>query len=373
MHPLNNGSQATTKPTPKARVGTQGYFTESGENNTPSYPGADWFNAVIDEFLAMLTEMSIEFNPDKFNHWQRAMAALKDDATSKANDALSSAKSYADTQDATVLASAKADASSKADAALSEAKTITTEQLQAHTAESDPHTQYLQTAELPNQMKDNASLGIVLNTDGPSADKLPSAWPYSSQVVAHKVYKSGYPEDYGNLLTSFGSGKTQLFQSWAGNTSDEGPSHLYLRMKRDSGGDVFGPWSKVWDSYNHAAATEAIAIAGTDTSHWMNAQATEQHFLNRIADLFPQSNQYLSINGNILQWGTGRGAGQVTLPIEFPNNFYLVLVTNTDRQGDRVDNAFGYVVDNATFYAASKSSVGNDISGASYSWLAIGD
>lgn len=107
MHPLNNGSQATTKPTPKARVGTQGYFTESGENNTPSYPGADWFNAVIDEFLAMLTEMSIDFNPDKFDHWQRAMAALKNDATTKANQALADAQTYADKQDSSTLASAK--------------------------------------------------------------------------------------------------------------------------------------------------------------------------------------------------------------------------------------------------------------------------
>lgn len=88
-----------------------------------------------------------------------AQSAAATDASTKANQALADAKSYADTQDATELAAAKSyadtqdaatlnsaesDASSKANQALADAKTNTTEQLQAHTAEADPHTQYLQ-------------------------------------------------------------------------------------------------------------------------------------------------------------------------------------------------------------------------------------
>ncbi|RTZ20412.1 SGNH/GDSL hydrolase family protein, partial [Vibrio penaeicida] len=60
MHPLQNGSQVTERPANKPVSGLPGYFTESGENNVPSYPGADWFNHVIDEFLNVLSLMGIQ-------------------------------------------------------------------------------------------------------------------------------------------------------------------------------------------------------------------------------------------------------------------------------------------------------------------------
>ncbi|HHC6515874.1 TPA: hypothetical protein ACN35K_003046 [Vibrio parahaemolyticus] len=68
MHPLQNGSQATVRPAKKPTVGLAGWFTESGDNNVPSYPGADWFNNVIAEFQNALTEQGVLFDPNKDDH-----------------------------------------------------------------------------------------------------------------------------------------------------------------------------------------------------------------------------------------------------------------------------------------------------------------
>lgn len=64
MHPLQNGSQATVRPAQKPLSGTPGWFTESGDNNVPSYPGADWFNHVIAEFQNALSDMGLNFIED---------------------------------------------------------------------------------------------------------------------------------------------------------------------------------------------------------------------------------------------------------------------------------------------------------------------
>ncbi|HCG8523816.1 TPA: hypothetical protein NJ913_004359 [Vibrio parahaemolyticus] len=68
MHPLQNGSQVTERPANKPVSGAAGYFTESGENNVPSYPGADWFNNVIDEFLNSLNAVGISFSNSSVNN-----------------------------------------------------------------------------------------------------------------------------------------------------------------------------------------------------------------------------------------------------------------------------------------------------------------
>ncbi|MGL1307425.1 tail fiber domain-containing protein [Vibrio parahaemolyticus] len=72
MHPLQNGSQVTERPADKPVSGLPGYFTESGENNVPSYPGADWFNHNIDEFKSVLEEMGIPFDPSRDDHFAMA-------------------------------------------------------------------------------------------------------------------------------------------------------------------------------------------------------------------------------------------------------------------------------------------------------------
>ncbi|CZF83884.1 phage tail protein [Grimontia marina] len=68
MHLLNNGSQVEQIPAIKSREGIGGYFSESNDDDAPSYPGADWFNAVIREFQNALAVSGVAFNPDSFNH-----------------------------------------------------------------------------------------------------------------------------------------------------------------------------------------------------------------------------------------------------------------------------------------------------------------
>ncbi|ELB2040568.1 hypothetical protein QNZ60_004849 [Vibrio parahaemolyticus] len=68
MHPLQNGSQATARPANKPTVGLGGWFTESGDNNVPSYPGADWFNKNIAEFQNALQALDLQFySTDELN------------------------------------------------------------------------------------------------------------------------------------------------------------------------------------------------------------------------------------------------------------------------------------------------------------------
>ncbi|PMM11612.1 hypothetical protein BCT62_09570 [Vibrio splendidus] len=76
MHPLNNGSQVENVPALKPRVGTAGYFSESNDNSAPSYPGQDWFNAVIREFQTAATDGGITFDPDRFDHLSRFIQSL---------------------------------------------------------------------------------------------------------------------------------------------------------------------------------------------------------------------------------------------------------------------------------------------------------
>ncbi|WP_135380992.1 hypothetical protein [Vibrio tasmaniensis] len=75
MHYLNNGSQVENVPPLKPRVGLGGYFTESNDDGSPSYPGQDWFNAVIREFQTALTAKGVAFDPDKFDHLQKLLEA----------------------------------------------------------------------------------------------------------------------------------------------------------------------------------------------------------------------------------------------------------------------------------------------------------
>lgn len=74
MHRLRNGSQAPTRPAPKPVSGSPGYFTESGDNNVPSYPGADYFNQQIDEFQNMLAQTGVTYDPDRDDHFAQAFA-----------------------------------------------------------------------------------------------------------------------------------------------------------------------------------------------------------------------------------------------------------------------------------------------------------
>ncbi|MBS0044494.1 SGNH/GDSL hydrolase family protein [Shewanella sp. M16] len=83
MHPLRNGSQADVRPPSKPLSGVPGWFTESGDNNVPSYPGADWFNHNIAEFQNALAEMGIVFDPTKEDHLAKAFEYIKNEIDGK--------------------------------------------------------------------------------------------------------------------------------------------------------------------------------------------------------------------------------------------------------------------------------------------------
>ena len=76
MHPLNNSSQVMQPPAPKPRIGGPGYFSESNDSGAPSYPGADWFNAAIMEFMNTLSVAGVEFSADSFTNLAESVSAL---------------------------------------------------------------------------------------------------------------------------------------------------------------------------------------------------------------------------------------------------------------------------------------------------------
>lgn len=77
MHPLYNGSQVTARPARKATAGTPGYFSESNDNNQPSYPGQDWFNDVIDEFKNALSAANITYVPGDLTHLAQLFSSVR--------------------------------------------------------------------------------------------------------------------------------------------------------------------------------------------------------------------------------------------------------------------------------------------------------
>ncbi len=77
MHPLQNGSQVSVRPANKPTTGDPGYFTESGDNNVPSYPGQDWFNDSIDEFLNFLYQGGVQYNPQSVSNLAEVLVKLQ--------------------------------------------------------------------------------------------------------------------------------------------------------------------------------------------------------------------------------------------------------------------------------------------------------
>ncbi|TQP97115.1 hypothetical protein FLL77_11110 [Vibrio cholerae] len=77
MHKLQNGSQVSVRPQRKPLVGLGGYFSESNGQNGPSYPGQDFFNDCIDEFINALDEMGITYDQERLDHLARAFAAVR--------------------------------------------------------------------------------------------------------------------------------------------------------------------------------------------------------------------------------------------------------------------------------------------------------
>ncbi|MGL4830782.1 MAG: hypothetical protein ACRCXG_15980, partial [Vibrio sp.] len=74
MHKLQNGSQVSARPPRKPLVGLGGYFSESNEQSAPSYPGQDWFNDCIDEFLNALAAAGLTYDHTRTDHLARMIS-----------------------------------------------------------------------------------------------------------------------------------------------------------------------------------------------------------------------------------------------------------------------------------------------------------
>ncbi|ELT7224149.1 hypothetical protein Q4K74_000658 [Vibrio cholerae] len=74
MHPLQNGSQVQNMPPLKPLVGTAGYFSESNEQGAPSYPGQDYFNKQIAEFLNALAAAGLTYDHTRTDHLARMIS-----------------------------------------------------------------------------------------------------------------------------------------------------------------------------------------------------------------------------------------------------------------------------------------------------------
>jgi hypothetical protein len=82
--------------------------------------------------------------------------------------------------------------------------------------------------------------------------------------------------------------------------------------------------------------------------------------------------------GIIMQWGhvsgegsTGTNSFPIPFPIPFPTACLNFMVSNADRQGGGIDNAYGYPIDSASFFANTKAG-SNTTSGYPLYWFAIG-
>lgn len=63
----------------------------------------------------------------------------------------------------------------------------------------------------------------------------------------------GYPYTYGNVLTMYGAGATQLFMGWnsSSNSSTGVHADAYIRSQRDTDGSLWSDWVKLLDTNNY--------------------------------------------------------------------------------------------------------------------------
>lgn len=309
MHPLNNGSQATTAPIPKSRVGSAGYFTESGESGAPSYPGADWFNACIKEFSNGLSEMGVTFNPDNFNHMALAFQAIKsyaaNDATNKANQALSDAKTYADTQDASTLESAKSYAE---DAGNLKKGAVASERLPEATTEKIGGVRLATDDDVTSATNQSVLTSCQLN-NWAQHNALTTIQDINLDWNEFKNGFSVYRGRGGGINIPEGLSGTYYYALQAMATSQNG-MHIFANVATPSDAHIRtlldGVWSdtlKLWNSGNLPIPTQAQAedTASTTPYAW-----TPQRIIDAVSQLKSYSeNTTLRIGDIYLKIATG--------------------------------------------------------------------
>lgn len=80
MYHLDNASSVPEMPTIKPVMFTETrWFTEGGDGIAPSYPGADWFNAIQAEMLNVLSMANIAPDKNKLDQFAQAIRIFSSD------------------------------------------------------------------------------------------------------------------------------------------------------------------------------------------------------------------------------------------------------------------------------------------------------
>lgn len=170
-----------------------------------------------------------------------------------------------------------------------------------------------------------------------------------SITLADNVNTSGTLTTTG-ALTSDSTIHANSSISSGGNISATGTISSSGAMS--SGGILSEAGQRVYSPNNPPPAGAPTSTVGIGQSGWFRDGST----------------------GLITQWGyLGTSNGTYNFPVTFPNACLNFMASNTNSNGVAVDNAFGYPVNNAGFFAATKSAtINNDVTNYSVYWTAIG-
>lgn len=75
--------------------------------------------------------------------------------------------------------------------------------------------------------------------------------PAQAGLSMSNAYNNGYPITYGNVLTMYGSGASQLLIGWSSSNGVREES--YIRSQRDTAGSLWSAWEKILTSGNTSA------------------------------------------------------------------------------------------------------------------------
>lgn len=98
-----------------------------------------------------------------------------------------------------------------------------------------------------------------------------------SGLRLYKVYKNGYPVDFGNVLNIGGQGYGELLFQW---TADSNPGHLYYRSKRDIASQAWSNWVTILDNNNYSSTLDGryVTLATNQTVSGIKTFSTQQKF-----------------------------------------------------------------------------------------------
>ena len=98
-----------------------------------------------------------------------------------------------------------------------------------------------------------------------------------SGLRLYKVYKNGYPVNFGNVLNIGGSGYGELLFQWTG---DSNPGHLYYRSKRDVDSQAWSNWVTILDNNNYSSTLDGryVTLATNQTVSGIKTFSKQQKF-----------------------------------------------------------------------------------------------